>query len=179
MKIYFSAPQNTPYQRAFVDNCVAMLGNSGFEINLAADSYISNQSAFEQTSERNGKLLISDETNSGRMIKNSFAQHVFTEADKKLAQADALIALLDGSQVDDRTACEIGIFFGLMHTDPSKKGILGLATDARCLRRRDSTYGINIFTLGTLEEVGTVFEDIKLIIDRLNQWKANISGSYK
>jgi nucleoside 2-deoxyribosyltransferase len=170
MRIYFSSPQNTPYQRAFVEDCVEILDKSGFEVILAVDPYINDQSAFEQTREKDGKPLISDETNSGKLKKNSFAHQVFKDAYKKLAEADVLIALLDGSQVDDRVACEIGIFYGLMRTDPSKKGILGLATDTRCLRRRDSTYGINIFTLGTLEEVGKVEEELNSIIEILNRW---------
>jgi hypothetical protein len=169
MKIYFSAPQNTPYQHAFIDNCVAVLGNSGFDVFLATDPFINNQFAFKQIREIDDKLMTSDGTNSGKMKKNSFAHQVFTENYKALAEADALIALLDGSQVDDRVACEVGIFYGLMRNDLSKKGILGLATDSRCLRRRESTYGINIFTLGTLEEVGTVFEDLISIIDYLGQ----------
>ena len=170
MKIYFTATQNTPYQRTFVDNCVELLGNSGFKVFLATDPYISNQSAFEQTMEKDGTPVTSDETNFGKIEKNPFANQVFTENYAKLAEANVLIALLDGSQVDDRVACEIGIFYGLMRSDPAKKGILGLATDARCLRRHDSTYGINIFTLGTLEEVGKVEENLNSAVEILNHW---------
>ena len=170
MKIYFSATQNTPYQRAFVDNCIELLGNSGFEVFLATDPYISNQSAFEQTMEKDSIPLKSDETKFGKIKKNAFANQVFTENYAKLAEADVLIALLDGSQVDDRVACEIGIFYGLMRSDLAKKGILGLATDARCLRRHDSTYGINIFTLGTLEEVGKVEENLNSVVEILIHW---------
>ena len=171
MNIYFSVPQNTPYQRNFVNNCAVLLGNSGFEVFLAADPHISNPSAYEQTRESDGVSLISDETKPGRLKKNAFASQVFADNLVKLIGSEALVALLDGSQVDDRVACEIGIFYGLMRTDPTKKGILGLATDLRCLRRRDSNYGINIFTLGTLEEVGEVKEDLDGIIERLIQWK--------
>jgi hypothetical protein len=51
-----------------------------------------------------------------------------------------------------------------MREDPAKFGIIGLATDARCLRRRDTTYGVNIFTVGTLEEVGHVVENIEDVV---------------
>ncbi len=114
--------------------------------------------------------MISDETKSGKVEKNTYAHQVFTENYARLAESDALIALLDGSQVDDRVACEIGIFYGLMRLDPTKKGILGLATDARCLRRCDSTFGINIFTLGALEEVGKVEKDLESVIEILINW---------
>lgn len=178
MNIYFSAPQNTSYQQNFVNNCAALLGNSGFEVFLAADPHFSNPSAYEQTRESNGEPLISDETNPGRLRKSAYANQVFADNIVKLIGSEALVALLDGSQVDDRVACEIGIFYGLMRTDPTKKGILGLTTDIRCLGRRDSNYGINIFTLGTLEEVGEVKEDLDGILERLIQWKNNDFNDY-
>ena len=171
MKVYFSAPQNTPYQRDFVNSCTALLGNSGFNVFLATDPYINYPLAFEQTRESNGEPVISDETNPGRLKKNTFANQVFARNFAELSGSDILIALLDGSQVDDRVACEIGIFYGLMRTDPTKRGILGLATDIRSLRRCNSNYGINIFTLGTLEEVGEVKENLDGIIERLLHWK--------
>ena len=57
-----------------------------------------------------------------------------------------------------------------MRNASGKKGILGFATDARCLRRKDSTYGVNIFTLGTLEEVGKVCEDFEQVLETLKSW---------
>jgi len=170
MKVYFSAPQNTPYQRAFVDDCVKTLCGSGFEVYQASDEYLNHQDAFEVTLKEDGKPLYSDESQAGRLAESPYANKVFTDNYVQLAGADALVALLDGSQVDDRVACEIGIFYGLMRTDPSKRGILGFATDARCLRRRDGNYGVNIFTLGTLEEVGKVAEDFEQVIQTLKTW---------
>jgi nucleoside 2-deoxyribosyltransferase len=167
MKIYFTAPQNTPYQREYVQACVQQLLDAGHEVALASDKYINHQPAFEVTLEANGEKLYSDQSQAGRLAKSAFAAEVFQENYALLAEADAVLALLDGSQVDDRVACEIGIFYGLMRENPDKKGIIGLATDARCLRRRDSTYGVNIFTVGTLEEVGRVVESIADVIEAM------------
>jgi nucleoside 2-deoxyribosyltransferase len=171
MKVYFSAPRNTPYQSAFIEDCVERIRQAGFEVFSASDPYIHQQAAFEVTTELDGKPLYSDENQAGRLARSPFAREVFKENYAELASAEALVALLDGSQVDDRVACEIGIFYGLMRGDPRKQGILGFATDARCLRRRDSTYGVNIFTLGTLEEVGQVVEDFKQVLEKLKEWK--------
>jgi hypothetical protein len=41
-----------------------------------------------------------------------------------LSEANAVLALLDGPTIDDGTACEIGIFYALMQSDPGKKGIV-------------------------------------------------------
>lgn len=170
MNVYFTAPQNTPYQTSFVQSCTEKLRNAGFNIFLTSDSFITDQSAFEQRRKGDSDPLKSDENRMGLLEKSPYAKEVFLENFQGLAQSDTLIALLDGSQVDDRVACEIGIFYGLMRSDASKKGIIGLATDFRCLRRRDSTYGINIFTLGTLEEVGEVVEDVDAVIGLLKRW---------
>ncbi len=170
MKIYFSAPLNTPYQREYVNALVETLRKEGFEVYLGNDQYIDYQSAFEEPAQADDKPLYADKDESGKLTKSDFAREVFTENYNELAQTDALVALLDGSQVDDRVACEIGVFYGLMRDDPEKKGILGFATDVRCLRRRDSTYGVNIFTVGTLEEVGKVFEDFDELMGKLKTW---------
>ena len=54
-----------------------------------------------------------------------------------------MLAILDGSAVDDGTACEIGMFHALMQSDDSKKGIVGLLTDIR--GRRGESIGVNLF----------------------------------
>ena len=170
MKVYFSAPQNTPYQCDFIQTCRVKIERLGIEVYVGADKYIHHQPAFEVTAEVNGKPLYSDEKVVGKLAKSPFAREVFTKNYEQLASADTLVALLDGSQVDDRVAIEIGIFYGLMRDNPGKKGILGFASDARCLRRKDSTYGVNIFTLGTLEEAGKVCEDFEQVLKELKSW---------
>ncbi|MDK2980405.1 MAG: hypothetical protein PWQ55_752 [Chloroflexota bacterium] len=169
MKIYFAAPQNTPYQRDYVQACVKQLEAAGHSVLLGKDRYINHQPAFEVALEADDEKLYSDQSQAGRLARSAFASEVFKANYDLLAEADALVALLDGSQVDDRVACEIGVFYGLMRKEPAKHGIIGLATDARCLRRRDSTYGVNIFTLGTLEEVGRVVESIEDVVEVLRK----------
>ena len=49
--------------------------------------------------------------------------------------------------VDDGTACEIGIFYALMQSDPAKKGIVGLLTDLRSTLGHEG-HGLNLFVQG-------------------------------
>ncbi len=169
MKIYFSAPQNTPHERAFVQDCAKRMQSAGFEVYVGSDAYIDHQPAFEVTADVDGKAIYSDENKAGRLAKSPFAREVFLENYARLAEANLLVALLDGSQVDDRVATEIGIFYSLARQDELKKGMVGFATDARCLRRKDSSYGVNIFTLGTLEEIGKVVEDFDKVLVELKK----------
>jgi hypothetical protein len=87
-----------------------------------------------------------------------------------LSTADAVVAILDGTQVDDGTACEIGIFYGLMRRDPSKKGIIGFMTDSRGVSRAKHGFGVNLFVLGVIEEVGMVYDDFGDVIRQLKAW---------
>ena len=93
-----------------------------------------------------------------------------------VASANAVVALLDGTQVDDGTACEIGIFCALMRTDPAKKGIIGLMTDSRGMRRATRGHGINLFVLGAIEECGMVMNDFRDVIKQLQIWEAELAA---
>lgn len=73
--------------------------------------------------------------------------------------ANLVLAWLDGTQVDDGTAVEIGIFTQLCKRDPERyRGIVGLCTDLRMARRRGVAPGdgINLFVAGAIESVGEI-----------------------
>ena len=54
-------------------------------------------------------------------------QEIFDRCKSNLGQADFLVALLDGSQVDDGTAWEIGYFYSIR----DRSRIIGIRTDFR------------------------------------------------
>jgi nucleoside 2-deoxyribosyltransferase len=56
-------------------------------------------------------------------------QVIFQSCISNLESADMVIALLDGTQVDDGTAWEIGYFYSMHRTDP--RPIVGIRTDLR------------------------------------------------
>jgi hypothetical protein len=71
--------------------------------------------------------------------------------------------------IDDGTACEVGIFYALMQSDPEKKGVVGLLTDLRGSRGESS--GLNLFVEGCIEatggEVASSFDDALAVLRRL------------
>ena len=99
---------------------------------------------------------------------------VFEKDYAGLSGSNAVVALLDGTQVDDGTACEIGIFYGLLRKDPSKKGVVGFMTDFRGVRRADQGYGINFFVLGVIEECGKICTDFDDVLSQLKAWDAEL-----
>lgn len=126
MLIYFAGPLFTPYERGYIDECAAKLRAEGFEVFVPHEH----------------ELAQSDTT----------PAWIFGKDMDGLGSANAVLALLDGPMIDDGTACEIGIFYGQMQSDPAKKGVVGLLTDLRGTRGESN--GVNLFVEGCIEAAG-------------------------
>jgi nucleoside 2-deoxyribosyltransferase len=146
MRIYFAGPLFTPYERSFIDECAARLRAEGIEV------FVPHENALALPDTRPATIFAKDWTG--------------------LSTADAVVALLDGPMVDDGTACEIGIFYGLLQSDPAKKGIVGMTHDLRYTRdsnREGEVKGLNLFVVGCIEAAGTIvtsLDDAHAILDR-------------
>jgi nucleoside 2-deoxyribosyltransferase len=144
MRIYFAGPLFTPYERGFIDECAAKLRAEGFEVFVPHEH----------------ELAQSDTT----------PGWIFGKDMGGLGAANAVLALLDGPMVDDGTACEIGIFYALMQSDPAKKGVVGLLTDLRGMRGESN--GVNLFVEGCIEATGgAVVHTFDEALELLRRWK--------
>jgi hypothetical protein len=144
VKIYFAGPLFTPYERAFIDDCAARLRDEGFDVFVPHEH----------------ELAQADTT----------PAWIFEKDWQGLAPADAVLALLDGPMIDDGTACEIGIFYGLQRSDPAKKGIVGLLTDLR--GSRGESNGVNLFVEGCIEASGgEIVADLDAAVAVLRRWR--------
>ena len=130
MRVYLAGPLFTPYERDYLDTCAARLREHGFDVFVPHEQVLA---------------LGTDVT----------AAEIFAKDLEGLAGAQAVLALVDGAQVDDGTACEIGLFYALMQSDPAKKGIVGLLTDLRSTRLEEG-HGLNLFVEGCIEAGGEV-----------------------
>src|SRR3954469_22378376 len=144
MRIYFAGPLFTPYERSFIDECAARLRAEGIEV------FVPHENALALPDTRPATIFGKDGTG--------------------LSTADAVVAVLDGPMVDDGTACEIGIFYALMQSDPSKKGILALLTDLRGTRGHEG-HGLNLFVLGCIEAAGKVCGSMDEVSAALAEWR--------
>ena len=151
MRIYFAGPLFTPYERGFIDECAAQLRSAGFEVFVPHE---------------HGLTLDGTVT----------AERIFAKDWTGLSEANAVLALLDGPVIDDGTACEIGIFYALMHGDPGKKGIVGLVTDLRARReteREHEARGLNLFVVGCIEAGGgAIVGTLEEAQEVLESWRA-------
>jgi hypothetical protein len=143
VRVYLSGPLFTPYERSFIDECAARLRNEGIEV------FVPHENA----------LAAGDTT----------AATIFRKDWDGLSAADAVVAVLDGPMVDDGTACEIGIFYALMQSDPSKRGIVGLLTDLRSTLGHEG-HGLNLFVLGCVEAAGKVCGSMDEVVEQLSEW---------
>ena len=146
MKVYFTGPRFTPYARRFISEHTEILREHGIEPVILA------------------------QTN----LPSATPERIFDAGHSDIAEANAMVVLLDGTQVDDGTACEIGIFYGLLREDPTKKGIAGWVTDFRGTRKAAHGYGLNLFVLGVIEECGKVFTDFEDVVRQLKTWQAEL-----
>ena len=147
MRVYFAGPLFTPYERAFIDECAARLRGAGVDVFVPHENVLAERDTTGET--------------------------IFRKDWEGIEPANALVALLDGPTVDDGTACEVGIFYGLMQNDPAKKGIVGLLTDLRAARGREG-HGLNLFVLGCIEAAGTICGSIDEVLEVLERWRAEL-----
>ena len=148
MKIYFAGPLFTPYERGFIDGCAVQLRAAGFDVFVPHEHELA----------LDGTVT---------------AERIFAKDWAALSEANAVLAILDGPMIDDGTACEIGIFYGLMGSDPAKKGIVGLVTDLRALRdseREGEARGLNLFVVGCIEAAGTISTSLDAAQAVLEGW---------
>jgi len=150
VKIYFAGPLFTPYEREFIERCAEQLRAAGFDVFVPHEH----------------ELALDGTVTAGRIFAKDWAA---------LSEANAVLAILDGPMIDDGTACEIGIFHGLMQTDESKKGIVGFVTDLRALRtseREGEARGLNLFVVGCIEAGGTICTSLDAAQAVLESWNA-------
>ena len=142
MRLYLAAPLFTPYERAYVDEVAAALRAVGHEVFVPHEN-----------------LLAAADTT---------AAEVFAKDLAGVEGAEAVVAVVDGPMVDDGTASELGLFWGLMQHDPSKRGIVGLLTDFRGTVRSEG-HGLNLFVKGCIESVGEVCESVDDVLAALER----------
>jgi nucleoside 2-deoxyribosyltransferase len=146
MKIYVAGPLFTSYEQAFISKVAKACRDAGIECFVPHENF----------SAADGPIT---------------AEKCFRKDFGGISNADAVLAVLDGCMVDDGTACEIGIMYGLCKADPNKKGIVGLMTDSRGMRTKRETggLGLNLFVRGCIEEVGEIVLTIEDAVNALKR----------
>jgi len=155
MKIYVAGPLFSPAQRGFLEECARTFRQAGLECFVPH--------------EEEGRLA----TVSARTVFD-------LDCREGLEKANALVAWLDGPAVDDGTACEIGIYHGLLQRGATwRKGILGMVTDRRLERRRETLEhgGLNLFLAGAIESAGRICWSVDEARAQLLVWKSELDGA--
>lgn len=138
MRVYLAGPLFTPYQRDFLDELARRLRARDLEV------FVPHEHLLE------GPLR---------------PDEVFEADARGLRAADAVLAVLDGTEVDDGTACEIGLFSELLRTGARQGAIIGLMTDIRALRGAGDGPHMNLFVRGCVERFGELHTDIDRAIE--------------
>jgi nucleoside 2-deoxyribosyltransferase len=145
VRVYFAGPLFTPYERSYIDECAARLRAEGIDV------FVPHENA-----------LAAGDTSPATIFQKDW---------DGLVRANAVVALLDGPLVDDGTACEIGIFYALMQSDSTKKGIVGLLTDLRSTLGHEG-HGLNLFVEGCVDAGGSIVGSLDEVVEILDGWRA-------
>jgi len=143
VRVYLAGPLFTPYERGHLDAIAARLRDEDFDVFVPHEQVLA-------------------------LGRDVTAAEIFAKDLEGLAGADAVVAILDGAQTDDGTACEIGLFYALMQADAAKKGIVGLLTDLRGSRSGEG-HGLNLFVEGCVEAAGEIVESVEDAIAALGR----------
>lgn len=146
MRIYLAGPLFTPYVRAELDRLAALMRADGHEVFVPHEQVIGTEGVRPDD--------------------------VYALDRGGLLGADAVLAVLDGTDVDDGTACEIGMFAEAMVRDPHRRGIVGLVRDLRMLRGPRGTPAFNLFVHGCIRAHGLVTDDEAVALSTLRDWSA-------
>lgn len=191
MKIYFAGPLFTPYVRQFISEHAQILREHDIDVFVPHENFEpqvtpETAQALVDRGLLSAEVLEEDDLprhmatlmRQGKISREELGlpmltpEEIFAKDYEGLSTSDAMVAILDGTQVDDGTACEIGIFYGLLRDDPSKKGVIGFITDSRGTRKAEHGYGINLFVLGVIEECGVILSDFNDVIEQLKAWNS-------
>ncbi len=153
MRIYFAGPLFTPYERDYISRCAQVLRDNGLHPFVPHES--------PKITEPNDQRSVQK-----RVFDNDFGA---------LREANAVLAIVNGTEADDGTACEVGIFYALMQNDPSKKGIVALHEDWRTQAQPGEGKDLNAFLVGCILDGGAVCLTLQDAIDRLLEWKTELS----
>ena len=140
--VYLAGPLFTPYERDFIDMLAARLRERGISVFVPHEEVTD----FEPTSAA-----------------------VFAIDAGGLLGARAVLAILDGTGVDDGTACEIGMFQQAAEVDATKVGVVGLVTDFRLRRGMAGDVRLNLFLRGCIEQRGSVHTDVDGALDEVQR----------
>jgi nucleoside 2-deoxyribosyltransferase len=153
IKIYFAGPLFTTYEREWIKQTADRLRVHGF------DPFVPTENPFfpEKHPDIPRQKLCFDMDFGG------------------IESANALLVNLNGYDVDDGTATEIGVFYALQKTDPSKKGIIAYHDDWRAQTGGDGK-GLNLFLRGCIEDIGFITSDLDAAFAQLKTWEAQLTG---
>ena len=137
MDVYLAGPLFTPYQRSFLDDLASRLRANGLEVFVPHEN----------------------------LLEGPLSPGLVFDTDiEGLRSAAIVLAVLDGAEIDDGTACEIGIFSELLRTGGRRGGIVGLVTDIRALRGAQDGPQLNLFVRGCIEHFGVLHTDVDAAI---------------
>ena len=195
MKVYCAGPLFTPYEREYMSRCGRALREHGIDAFVPHESFkltvppevtaslvergiVSEEDLVTQSPADIVKELLRAKRITREELglpSGTTAKAVFDNDFDAIAASNAILAVINGPEVDDGTACEIGIFYTLMQRDPTKRGIVALHEDWRTLDDPGEGKGLNSFVRGCLQKAGVICYTLDDAVAQLRDWQAEVA----
>lgn len=196
MKVYCAGPLFTPYEREYMSQCGQALRAAGmepfvphesFKLELPPDTVarllrcgVVTPVLLEAVPlEKLVRQLLQQRVITREMLDlpgGTSAKQVFERDFAAIAASHAMLAVINGPEVDDGTACEIGIFGALLETDPTKRGVVAIHDDWRTLSSPGEGKGLNPFIQGCLRRSGCIVRTLEQAVAVLESWRDGKGG---
>jgi len=154
LKIYFAGPRFTTYEREWISKIADLLRTRGFD----PFAPIENPFHPEDHPEITRQKLCFDMDFIG------------------IQTANAMFVNLNGNEVDDGTATETGVFYELMQTDQTKKGIVANHDDWRQQESGDGK-GAEPLRARVHRGGGLITSSLDDAIMQLKQWEDKLDSN--
>lgn len=196
MKVYCAGPLFTPYEREFMSTCGRVLRENGIDAFVPHESpkpdlppellrFLLRRGLVSEEELRSKPHweILNALKKAGKVTDQDLepfigtpAKRVFNNDFGAISSSNAMLAVVNGPEVDDGTACEIGVFYALMLDDPSKKGIVALHQDWRTEEHPGEGKGLNAFVLGCLLKAGKICHSLDEAGAILKKWQAELES---
>ncbi len=141
MKVFVAGPSVAENDRRMVSECASALKEAGFDV------FVFHEAPKDET--------------------DLTSESIFRIDYEALRDSDVIFACLNGEKIDSRTACQIGMYFGLSLYDSSKRKIIAYRDPSKGTGDYDDQ--ASRFVLGCINRHGFYTEDFDKAIEGLKE----------
>lgn len=141
MKVFVAGPSVVEDDRKMLSECASALKEAGYDV------FVFHEAPKDET--------------------DLTSESIFRTDYEALRDSDVIFVCLNGEEIDSRTACQIGMYFGISLYDSSKRRIIAYRDPSKGLSKYDDEP--SLFVLGCINRHGFYTEDFDKALEGLGE----------